>query len=198
MSIKILVMYYSRGGSVKNLAQAIVRGVESVPDCEAMLRTVPSVVAVGEKQETNTSVSQELYVTLEDLKACDGLAVGSPTRFGNMASPMKYFWDTTGGEWFAGTLIGKPASVFTSSSTLHCGQESTLLSMMIPLLHHGLMIVGVPASEANVLNTKTGGSFYGPTHHAGSSNSPALSNEENDICIALGKRLAEVAKKLKQ
>ncbi|MCD6048540.1 MAG: NAD(P)H-quinone oxidoreductase [Gammaproteobacteria bacterium] len=197
MSTKILVLYYSRGGSVRKMAEEIARGIESIADCEAMLRTVPPVATITEKQAHQTTAEKDPYASLEDLKICDGLAVGSPTRFGNMAAPMKYFWDTTGDDWFSGTLIGKPAAVFTSTATMHSGQESTLLSMMIPLLHHGLLIVGVPASEAASLSTKTGGSFYGPTHFAGPNNDPNLSEDEIKICRSLGKRLAEVSVKLK-
>lgn len=198
MTCKLLVLYYSRSGSVRNMAREIARGIESVSDCEAMLRTVPPVAFINDDQEKQLPKQDDLYVSLQDLEECDGLALGSPTRFGNMAAPMKLFWDGTTKHWFSGTLIGKPACVFTSSATAHSGQESTLLSMMIPLLHHGLLILGVPASEAAVLSTKTGGSFYGASHVAGSDDSSTLSQEEITICRALGKRLAEVASKLKQ
>ena len=196
MTTKILVLYYSRNGSVRAMMHEIVKGVESVHACEAMIRTVPPVAPMTEAHQHEAPEEKHLYVTVEDLKSCHGLIMGSPTRFGNMAAPLKYFWDTTGKEWFSGTLIGKPAAFFTSTSTMHGGQETTLLSMMIPLLHHGAILVGVPASVPETLSTQTGGSFYGATHVAGTAGSAALSQEEITICRALGKRLAEVATKL--
>lgn len=198
MSCRILVLYYSRNNSVLHLAEEIAAGIENISSCEAFLRTVPPVAPLTEgiNHQTDNSSPHE-FVTLDDLKICDGLALGSPTRFGNMAAPMKYFWDTTTAEWFSGTLINKPAAVFTSTASLHCGQETTLLSMMLPLWHHGMILLGVPASEATVLSTSTGGSFYGATHVSGANADPTLSAEEIKICRTLGKRLAEVALKLK-
>ena len=198
MTCKILVLYYSRTGSVHNMAKEIAYGIEQVSDCEALFRTVPAIAPVNSAEKIETVAPSDPYVTLQDLDMCDGLALGSPTRFGNMAASMKYFWDTTTANWFSGSLINKPAAVFTSTASMHCGQESTLLSMMNPLLHHGMVIVGVPASEPVVLSTTTGGSFYGASHVAGANANPTLSADEIKICRTLGKRLAATAVCLKK
>lgn len=193
---EILVLYYSRYGATAEMAQLIARGIAEVPDMQARIRTVPPVSPVSEAVEPAIPENGPPYASLEDLHECVGLALGSPTRFGNMAAPLKYFLDTTLQEWLQGTLIGKPAAVFTSTGSLHGGQETTLLSMMIPLLHHGMLMVGVPYSEGELITTTTGGTPYGPSHLAGSNNQMPLSAEEKTLCRALGKRLALVAKKL--
>lgn len=190
----ILVLYYSRYGATAAMANIIARGVESVDGMTARIRTVPSVSANTEATEASVPDSGAVYATLEDLKQCSGLALGSPTRFGNMAAPMKYFIDGTSGLWLGGDLIDKPAGVFSSTSSLHGGQETTLLSMMLPLLHHGMIIVGTPYSEPALLSTQTGGTPYGPTHVAGDGKNP-ISKEEEKLCFALGKRLATIALK---
>lgn len=192
----ILVLYYSRHGATAEMARLIARGIEEVPGMEARLRTVPEVSAVCEANEEAIPESGPPYVELDDLKECSALVLGSPTRFGNMASPLKYFLDTTSPLWLSGSLIGKPAAVFTSTSSLHGGQESTLLSMMLPLLHHGMLIAGLPYSETDLLHTKTGGTPYGASHYAGPDNNLPLSEEEHRLCIALGKRLANAARAL--
>ena len=194
---EILILYYSHYGAVKQMAQFIARGVESVPGIKARLRTVPKVSAVSEAVEAAIPDSGAPYAELRDLQECIGVAVGSPTRFGNMAAPMKYFWDGTGGLWMQGALIGKPAAVFTSTATLHGGQETTLVSMMLPLLHHGMVIVGIPYSEPELNTTTTGGTPYGASHLAGQANDQPISEAEKKLCMALGKRLAETALKLK-
>ena len=193
----ILVLYYSRYGAVKQMAQHIARGVESVTGCEARLRTVPAVSPNTEASEPSVPDTGAPYVTLEDLKECDGLALGSPTRFGNMAAPLKYFLDTTSSLWISGGLVNKPAAVFSSSASLHGGQESTLLSMMLPLLHQGCVLVGIPFTEADLTSTRTGGTPYGASHVAGPESKNPVSEEEQRLCFALGKRLAETARKLK-
>jgi NAD(P)H dehydrogenase (quinone) len=193
----ILVLYYSRYGSVKQMAQYIARGIESVPDMEAKIRTVPPVSPTTEAIDPTVPESGAPYVTIEDLKQCAGLALGSPTRFGNMAAPMKYFIDQVSSLWLSGNLVNKPAAVFSASSSLHGGQESTLLSMMLPLFHLGFILLGIPYTEADLNNTKTGGTPYGATHHAGTSGKNPISDEEQRLCFALGKRLAEIAAKLK-
>ncbi len=192
----ILILYYSRYGSVATMAQLIARGVEQVPGMQARLRTVPPVSAVCEAVEDSIPAEGPPYATLDDLRECAGLALGSPTRFGNMAAPLKYFIDSTGSLWLSGIMAGKPAAVFTSTSTLHGGQESTLLSMMIPLLHHGMMVLGLPFSETDILTTTSGGTPYGASHWAGNDSDQPMSEEEKRLCRALGKRLAEAAKKL--
>lgn len=192
----ILILYYSRYGATAELAQLIARGVEQVPGMQARLRTVPAVSAVCEATEDTIPVSGAPYVTHDDLKACAGLALGSPTRFGNMAAALKYFIDSTGALWIAGAMVGKPAALFTSTSSLHGGQETTLLSMMLPLLHHGMLILGIPYSEADLLNTRTGGTPYGVSHLAGPDSKRPVSDEEKRLCIALGKRLADTARRL--
>ena len=192
----ILVLFYSRGGSVANLARQIARGVESVDGMRARLRTVPPVVS--QTQEVLPAVPPEgvPYVEKIDLEQCVGLALGSPTRFGNMAAPLKHFWDGTGSEWASGTLVDKPAAVFTSTASMHGGQESTLLSMQIPLLHHGMLIVGLPFTEALLSSTRSGGSPYGATHVAGTADTPALSDEETALARALGRRIARLSQRL--
>lgn len=190
---EILVLYYSRYGNVAKMAQQIARGVELVTGCTARLRTVPPVSTVCEKSEKDIPETGPPYVSHEDLEQCAALALGSPTRFGNMAAPLKYFLDSTGDLWFSGKLIGKPAAVFTSTASLHGGQESTLLSMMLPLLHHGMMIVGIPYNVPELMTTASGGTPYGPSHTAGQNADLEITAEEKQICIALGKRLAQVA-----
>lgn len=192
----ILVLYYSRHGAVRELARAIARGIDSVPGVQARLRTVPAVSTVCEATAPTVPDEGAPYVEASDLQECIGLALGSPTRFGNMAAPMKYFLDSTSGDWMQGSLIGKPACVFTSSSSQHGGQESTLLSMMLPLLHHGMLLCGVPYSEADLSTTQTGGTPYGVTHVAGQENKPTLSEEERRLAMAQGKRLALLALQL--
>ena len=192
----ILVLYYSRHGNVAEMANHIARGIEAVAGCSARIRTVPPVSTVCEATQTDIPDSGPPYVCHDDLKECAGLAMGSPTRFGNMAAALKYFLDGTSDLWISGTLIGKPATVFTSTASLHGGQESTLLSMMLPLLHHGMIMLGLPYSESNLLTTSTGGTPYGASHVAGVKSDQALSEEEKQLCFAQGKRLAETAKKL--
>ncbi len=194
----ILVLYYSRHGATAAMAKLIARGVEEVPGMQARLRTVPEVSAVSEAIADTIPAEGAPYAELDDLKECVGLALGSPTRFGNMAAPLKYFLDNTSPLWLSGTLIGKPAAVFTSSSSLHGGQESTLLSMMLPLLHHGMLITGLPYSNTDLLHTRSGGTPYGASHHGGADNNLPLSEEEHRLCIALGRRLAETARALKR
>lgn len=194
---EILIVYYSRNGSTANLARQIARGIEEVQGVHAVLRTVPPVSTVAEQTAPAVPETGAPYVQPEDLASCDGLILGSPTRFGNMAAPLKYFLDTTGTQWVSGTLAGKPAGVFTSTSTLHGGQESTLLSMMLPLLHHGMVIVGLPYTEPALTSTRSGGSPYGASHVAvNDDNVP--SEAEKILARALGKRVADIARKLKQ
>ena len=194
---EILVLYYSQTGSVKALAQLIARGVEQVPNIKARIRTVPKVAPVTQQIAPPVPEQGAPYVEIKDLTECIGVALGSPTRFGNMAAPMKYFWDGTSELWLNGALAGKPAALFTSTGTHHGGQESTLLSMMLPLLHHGMVIVGLPYTEPTLSTTTTGGTPYGATHVAGLSNDQPISEDEKRLAIALGKRLAEIAIKLK-
>ena len=196
MMLKILVLYYSQNGSVLNLAREIAKGIDSMAGCEAVLRTVPKVSTVCEQVADSIPDSGAPYVSIDDLRTCAGLAMGSPTRFGNMAAAMKYFLDGTSGVWLSGDLIGKPASVFTSSSSMHGGQESTLLTMMVPLLHQGMMVMGVPYSEADVGSTKTGGTPYGASHVSGGEGKNQLSPAEKRIAFAQGKRLAQTALQL--
>jgi len=193
---EILVLYYSQGGSVREMAQLIARGVESVAGAKARIRTVPKVSTVCEATEPEIPTSGAPYAELRDLEECAGLALGSPTRFGNMAAPLKHFLDTTGALWISGALAGKPAAVFTSTSTQHGGQESTLLSMMLPLLHHGMLILGVPYTEAALNRTASGGTPYGASHVAGTDDDPQLSDDEAQLARALGRRLASIAAKL--
>jgi NAD(P)H dehydrogenase (quinone) len=193
---EILVLYYSQHGATRQMAQFVARGAEQVAGVRARLRTVPKVSTVCEATEPDIPVSGAPYVELRDLEECIGLALGSPTRFGNMASAMKYFWDGTGGLWMKHTLVGKPAALFTSTGTMHGGQESTLLSMMLPLLHHGMVIVGLPYSEPELSDTQSGGTPYGASHVAGLTNDRPVSEAEKKLCLALGRRLAETALKL--
>ncbi|WP_153161677.1 NAD(P)H:quinone oxidoreductase [Zoogloea sp. 1C4] len=193
---EILVLYYSHRGSVRALAEVIGRGIDSVPGAAARLRTVPRISAVCEATEADIPARGAPYAEMSDLEECIGLALGSPTRFGNMSAPMKYFLDGTAGPWLSGALAGKPACVFTSSASQHGGQESTLLSMMTPLLHHGMVIVGLPFSEPDLTGTASGGSPYGATHVAGKDENTRLTEEEKRLAFALGKRLAETALKL--
>lgn len=192
----VLVLYYSRYGSTEKMAKLIARGIESIDGMAAKIRTVPGVSNNTESTEPAVPDDGAAYASLEDVQNCSGLILGSPTRFGNMAAPMKYFLDGTSGLWMSGSLINKPAGVFSSTSSLHGGQESTLLSMMLPLIHHGMVIAGVPYSESALSNTTTGGTPYGPTHVAGEGDNPISTDEEN-ICITFGKRIANMAKKLK-
>lgn len=193
---KILVLYYSHKGAVEALAQAVARGINSVPGAEAVLRTVPRVSTVCEATEPDVPSQGAPYATLEDLRDCAGLALGSPVRFGNMAAPMKYFWDGTIAPWLSGELSGKPAAVFTSSGSLHGGNETTLLSMMLPLFHHGMMLLGLPYSHPELSTTQAGGTPYGASHVAGMKGDPTLFEDEIVLARALGKRLAETALKL--
>ena len=180
------------------MARQIARGVEETPGMTARLRTVPAISTVCEAVEDNIPAAGPPYASLEDIKGCAGLALGSPTRFGNMAAPLKYFLDSTGGLWLAGALCGKPAAVFTSASTLHGGHESTLLTMMLPLLHHGMLLVGLPFTERALHETRSGGTPYGSSHWSGPESRTILDNEEKRLCRALGRRLAEVAQRLSE
>jgi len=193
---EILVLYYSRHGNVAEMANHIGHGIESVAGCSARIRTVPPVSSVCEETQADIPDSGPPYANHDDLKECAGLALGSPTRFGNMAAAMKYFLDSTSDLWISGGLTGKPATVFTSTASLHGGQESTLLSMMLPLLHHGMMLIGLPYSESALLTTSSGGTPYGASHVAGIDNDRSITDEEKQLCFAQGKRLAEVAKQL--
>jgi NAD(P)H dehydrogenase (quinone) len=193
---EILVLYYSHYGAVRQMAQLIARGIEQVPGATARIRTVPPVSAVCEAVEQAVPDSGAPYAELKDLEECSGLALGSPTRFGNMAASLKYFLDSTSGLWLKGALSGKPAAVFTSTSSLHGGQETTLISMMLPLLHHGMVIVGLPYTERELTSTASGGTPYGASHVAGTASDRAITDEEKKLCIALGKRLAATALKL--
>ncbi len=197
-TLKILILYYSRHGATRKLAELIAQGVAHVPNCEAVLRTVPAVSTVTEATEPAVPDAGAPYVELTDLEECAALALGSPTRFGNMAAPVKYFLDGSSAQWISGALAGKPACVFTSTGSLHGGQESTLLSMMLPLLHHGMLIVGLPYTEAALMSTASGGSPYGATHWSGIKGDQALSDDTRSLAIALGKRLATTAARLHQ
>ncbi|MGE4634976.1 MAG: NAD(P)H:quinone oxidoreductase [Arenicellales bacterium] len=190
---EILVLYYSREGAVATMARLICQGVESVDGCSARLRTVPPVSATPEATAPKIPENGPPYVLLEDLGQCDGLALGSPTRFGQMATALKYFLERTGTDWLGGTLAGKPGAVFTSTSSQHGGQESTLLSMMLPLLHHGMLICGLPFTEQALNDTQTGGTPYGASHVAGTQNDKPISAEEKILCRSLGMRLATTA-----
>jgi NAD(P)H dehydrogenase (quinone) len=192
----ILVLYYSATGSVRRLAEAVARGIESVDGMRARVRTVPKVAPVTERIEPAVPTEGAPYVEARDLAECAALALGSPTRFGNMAAPLKYFIDGLGPEWARGTLAGKPAAVFTSTATMHGGQEATLVSMMMPLLHHGMVIVGIPYTEPELNATRSGGTPYGATHVSGSANDRPVTDEESKLAFALGKRLATLAKRL--
>ncbi|MFK2878849.1 NAD(P)H:quinone oxidoreductase [Rhodanobacter hydrolyticus] len=192
----VLVLYYSRNGHTAQLARLIARGIEEVPGMRARLRQVPPVAPVTETAQPPVPDEGAPYVTRQDLQECSGLALGSPTRFGNMAAPLKHFLDSTGAEWASGTLAGKPAALFTSTSTMHGGQESTLLTMALPLLHHGMLLVGIPFTEPTLSITQTGGSPYGASHVAGPKGENAISEHERELARALGRRLADTARKL--
>lgn len=193
----ILILYYSRYGATAAMARHIARGVEQVTEMEARLRTVPPVSSTSEATEPAIPEAGAVYATLDDLANCSGLILGSPTRFGNMAAPLKYFLDNTSELWLTGALNKKPAGVFTSTAGLHGGQETTLLSMMIPLLHHGMIIAGIPYTETDLITTQTGGTPYGASHYAGSNSDRPISEEEQRLCRVLGKRVAELAKQLR-
>ena len=192
----VLILYYSRHGATAKMAQQVARGVESVGDTTALLRTVPEVSPVCEATAPTVPDKGAPYVTLAELSHCDALALGSAGRFGNMAAPLKYFLEQTSGLWLSAHLAGKPAGVFTSTASLHGGQESTLLSMMLPLLHHGMLISGLPYTESDLISTQSGGTPYGASHVAGSDGSKPFTDEEKRLCFALGKRLAQLAHKL--
>lgn len=194
---EILILYYSRTGGTAEMARQVARGVEEVAGMSARLRTVPPVSAVCEAVEDTIPAAGPPYASLDDMRECAGLALGSPTRFGNMAAPLKHFLDSTGGLWLEGALVGKPAAVFTSVSTLHGGHESTLLTMMVPLLHQGMLLVGVPFTESALGETRSGGTPYGPSHWSGSESHSVLAVEEKRIGRALGRRLADIARRLK-
>ena len=195
---EVLVLYYSRGGSVARLARQVARGVEEVDGMQARVRTVPAVRTGLESEPALSAVPDDgpPYATPKDLSECVALAIGSPTRFGNMAAPLKHFIDTLGAEWASGTLVGKPAGVFTSTSTMHGGQESTLLSMMVPLLHHGCVLVGIPYTEPALNTTRTGGTPYGASHYAGLKDDPQPSDDEAVLARVLGRRVARLASRL--
>lgn len=194
--IEILIVYFSRSGHTATMAQRIARGVEEVAGARARLRTVPPVAPVTQVAAPPEPDSGAPYVRRQDLAECAGLIMGSPTRFGNMAAPLKHFLDSTAPDWLAGTLVGKPAAVFTSTGTLHGGQESTLLSMMLPLLHHGALVVGVPYTQPELNSTSSGGTPYGASHWAGVHGERELTGEEGTICRAVGRRVAELAVRL--
>jgi NAD(P)H dehydrogenase (quinone) len=190
---EILVLYYSRNGATAELARQVCRGIESVPGAAAKLRTVPAVVTESDGPAKPVPSSGAPYATLDDLRNADGLVLGSPTRFGNMAAPLKHFLDGTSSLWVSGALAGKPAAVFTSTQTIHGGQETTLLSMMLPLFHHGMILVGIPYTEQGLSETRGGGTPYGASHFASES---ALSEHERALAQALGKRVADIAQRL--
>lgn len=189
----ILILYYSRYGATAKMAELVARGVANVGDIEARIRTVPSLSPTTEAVDPAIPEQGPLYVTIDDLKHCSGLALGSPTRFGGMASPLKYFFEKTSSLWLSGDLVGKPAGVFTSTASMHGGQESTLLGMMLPLLHQGMLIVGLPYTEKHLIDTQSGGTPYGPSHLAGIDSKSPLTDEEKKLCIVLGERLATIA-----
>ena len=194
--IIVLVLYYSRHGATRKLAELIAQGIDATPGCEARLRTVPAVSAVTEATESSVPAQGAPYVELLDLEQCAGLALGSPTRFGNMASAMKYFWDGTSAQWLGGALAGKPGCVFTSTGSLHGGQETTLMSMMTPLFHHGMLMMGLPYTLPELMTTSSGGTPYGASHWAGMNGNQPISAESRILAIAQGSRLAETARKL--
>lgn len=193
----ILILYYSRYGAVAEMANHIARGIAEVIGIEARIRTVPPVSTVCEAIAEDIPAEGPPYATLDDVRNCTGIILGSPTRFGNMAAPLKYFIDGLSSLWLTGSLVGKPAAVFSSTASLHGGQETTLLSMMLPLLHHGALLVGLPFTETDLLTTQSGGTPYGPTHLAGSESKNPLTEEEKRLCKALGKRVAQIGMKLK-
>jgi len=194
--LDILVLYYSPSGSVSELARQIARGIDSVEGCQAFLRTVPKVSAVCEAIETDIPEKGAPYVEFSDLRRCAGLALGSPSRFGNMAASLKYFWDGTGNLWQEGALVGKPATVFTSSASMHGGQEATLLTMMIPLLHHGMVLLGLPYTLPELTTTESGGTPYGSSHVSGARHEKTLTNHERKLAFSQGEQLARTAIKL--
>ncbi|WEN16375.1 NAD(P)H:quinone oxidoreductase [Rhodanobacter sp. AS-Z3] len=196
MNHEVLVLYYSRSGHTAQLARLIARGIEEIDGMRARLRQVPPVAPVTELAQPPEPEDGAPYVQKQDLLDCVGLAMGSPTRFGNMAAPLKHFLDSTGAEWASGALVGKPAALFTSTSTMHGGQESTLLTMALPLLHHGMLIVGLPFTEASLSITQTGGTPYGASHVAGPKGENSISEHERELARALGRRLADVARRL--
>lgn len=195
-SLAILVLYYSRHGATRKLAELIGQGIDSVDGCQARLRTVPPVSTVAEATADAIPDSGAPYVEQVDLEECAGLALGSPTRFGNMAAPMKYFWDSTTQAWLAGVLAGKPGCVFTATGSIHGGQETTLLSMMLPLLHHGMLLLGLPYTQPELMVTTSGGTPYGASHWSGVDGTQALTEHTRTLAIAQGRRLALVAQKL--
>ena len=195
---EILVVYYSRQGSTAQLARQVCRGVESIAGARARLRSVPPVSAENERPHKMVPDEGAPWVSLDDLRACDGLALGSPTRFGNMAAPMKHFLDQTSSLWLDGSLAGKPAAVFTSTQTMHGGQESTLLSMLLPLLHHGMVCIGIPFTEPLVSTTRSGGTPYGASHVVSAADGVDLTEDEGKLAQALGRRIATLALKLRQ
>ena len=196
MDARVLILYYSRLGATLHMAELIAEGVESA-SAVAVLRTVPSVSASQSEMDKSIPTTGPVHCTKQDLQTADALILGSPTRFGNMAAPLKFFLDSTSAEWMSGTLAGKPAAVFTSTSSMHGGQESTLLSMMLPLLHHGMIISGIPYTEPKLGSTRSGGTPYGASHLAGEKSDLPISEDEKSLCIALGKRVAFLAQKLK-
>jgi NAD(P)H dehydrogenase (quinone) len=196
MSLEILVLYYSRSGHTAQLARLVARGIEEVAGMRARLRQVPPVAPVTEVAQPPEPEDGAPYASRQDLLDCAGLALGSPTRFGNMAAPMKYFLDSTGAEWASGALVGKPAALFTSTSTMHGGQESTLLTMALPLLHHGMLLLGLPYTEPALGSTLSGGTPYGASHVAGAGGDNPISEHERELARALGRRLADTARKL--
>lgn len=196
--LPILVLYYSRHGATRKLAELIGQGIDSVSGCEARLRTVPAVSTVAEATAPAVPLQGAPYVELIDLTECAALALGSPTRFGNMAAPMKYFWDGTSAQWLAGALADKPACVFTSTGSLHGGQESTLLSMMLPLLHHGMLVMGLPYTQPDLMTTSTGGTPYGASHWSGLAGDNPLSEETRRLAVFQGRRLAQTAWQLRR
>ena len=194
--IEILILYYSRHGSVKQMADIIARGVESIDGVQSRIRSVPPVSATCEATSSTVPEEGAPYVTHDDLKECAGIIMGSPARFGSIAAPLKYFLETTGSLWLSGTLVNKPAAVFTSSSSMHGGQEAALLSMIVPLLHHGAVIAGLPYTDPDLLQTRSGGTPYGASHVSGTNSDLPLTEEEKRLCTQLGKRLATLAKQL--
>ena len=193
---EILVLFYSAHGSVAQMAHVVARGVDSVPDVGARIRTVPRIRSIADGPAEPVPDAGPPYVQLSDLHDCSGLILGSPTRFGNMAAPLKYFLDSTSAEWLSGALVNKPAGAFTSTSSMHGGQESTLLTMLLPLMHHGMIVCGLPYTEPGLARTSTGGTPYGASHVAGRDNSSELDEIETALCLALGKRVATLATKL--
>lgn len=192
----ILVLYYSRNGATRDMAYRIARGIQEIDGMQAVLRTVPAVSAVCDATEPEVPAEGDIYVEMSDLEQCSALILGSPTRFGNMAAPLKAFLDSTSGAWLKGTLENKPAAVFTSTGSMHGGQETTLLSMMLPLLHHGMIITGIPYSEQDLANTQSGGTPYGASHFAGQDGKNPLTDEEARLCTSLGRRVATLTKKI--